>query len=59
MKIVTLVDYNPITGSLAGYGIKEIKETVAPVFVNNTLRRYQQTINTKRKIVFRQRTISR
>ena len=24
MNIVTLIDYNPITGSLSGYGTKEI-----------------------------------
>ena len=56
MKIVTLVNYNPITGSLAGYAVKDVQETIAPIFVNNAVRRYQQTINTKHKMIARQRT---
>jgi len=56
MNIVTLINYNPITGSLAGYGMIKVRETITPLSKNNTLRRYQQTINTKRKMVAYQRT---
>jgi hypothetical protein len=50
MKIVTLIDYNPITGSLYGYGIKEIQET-RPVSLTNNTKRYQQMIYTKRNMI--------
>lgn len=55
MNIVTLIGYNPITGSLAGYGTKDIQDA-RPIFVNNALRRYQQTMDAKRKMIARQRT---
>ena len=56
MKIVTLLNYNTITGSLAGYAVKDVQETITPVFVNNALRKYQQTMETKRKMIAHQRT---
>ena len=38
INIVTLIDYNPITGSLSGYGIKE-------VFVKSEKKMNETTIN--------------
>ena len=48
MKIVTLLDYNPITGSLKGYGLTEVKDT--HTVLSHTLRKYQQIDYKHRKI---------
>lgn len=59
MKIVTLIEYNPITGSLYGYGTKDISDNqIEKLYVFGTLRKYQQINYKNRKLMASyQRTI--
>jgi len=55
MKIVTLLGYNPITGSLKGYGLIEIKDTPA-VFLHHARKTYLEQTRRKFNMIYNQRT---
>ena len=58
MKIVMLIDYNPITGSLYGYGLKDIKDNRMEKSRIHALRKYKQINYKNRKLMASyQRTI--
>ena len=42
MKIVTLIDYSPITGSLSGYGTKEVFFDCEKKLNENTVNKLEQ-----------------
>ena len=57
MKIV-IIDYNPITGSLFGYGLKDIKDNHMEKSRIHALRKYKQINYKNRKLMASyQRTI--
>ena len=54
INIVTLIDYNPITGSLSGYGIKEVfveSEKINETTIINKLeqKKQQYALNIRRE----------
>lgn len=53
INIVTLIDYNPITGSLSGYGIKEVfvkSEKMNETTINKLEQKKQQyALNIRRE----------